>query len=46
MIGEFYFKKESYKAAIDRLESLLTKYPDYKRAEPDSADNRAVIQST
>ena len=33
MIGEFYFKKESYKAAIDRLESLLTKYPDYKRAD-------------
>jgi outer membrane protein assembly factor BamD len=33
MIGEFYFKKESYKAAIDRLESLLTKYSDYKRAD-------------
>jgi outer membrane protein assembly factor BamD len=33
MIGEFYFNKESYKAAVDRLESLLTKYPDYKRAD-------------
>jgi outer membrane protein assembly factor BamD len=33
MIGEFYFKKESYKAAIDRLEGLLKKYPDYKRED-------------
>lgn len=33
MIGEFYFNKESYQAAIDRLEGLLRKYPDYKREE-------------
>jgi len=33
MIGEFYFKKESYQAAIDRLDGLLKKYPDYKRED-------------
>jgi len=33
MIGEFYFKKESYQAAIGRLESLLKKYPDYKKED-------------
>jgi outer membrane protein assembly factor BamD len=33
MIGEFYFKKESYQAAIERLEGLLKKYPDYKRED-------------
>lgn len=33
MIGEFYFKKESYQAAITRLEGLLTKYPDYKKED-------------
>jgi outer membrane protein assembly factor BamD len=33
MVGEFYFKKESYKAAIERLEGLLKKFPDYKKED-------------
>ena len=33
MIGEFYFKKESYQAAVDRLEGLLKKFPDYKKED-------------
>jgi outer membrane protein assembly factor BamD len=33
MVGEFYFKKESYNAAIKRFEGLLTQYPDYKRKD-------------
>jgi outer membrane protein assembly factor BamD len=33
MIGEFYFKKESYQAALGRFEELLAKYPDYKRED-------------
>ena len=33
MIGEFYFKKESYQAALGRLEELMSNYPDYKRAD-------------
>ncbi|HMK56351.1 MAG TPA: outer membrane protein assembly factor BamD [Dissulfurispiraceae bacterium] len=33
MIGEFYYKKESYQAALGRLEGLLVKYPDYKKAD-------------
>lgn len=33
MIAEFYFKKESYTAAIKRLEDLMVQFPDYKRAD-------------
>jgi len=33
MIGEFYFKKYAYQAAIARLEGLLKKYPDYHRED-------------
>lgn len=33
MIGEFYFNKEAYQAALGRLEGLLAKYPDYKRGD-------------
>lgn len=33
MIGEFYFKKEAYQAAIGRLEGLLIQYPDFKKAD-------------
>ncbi len=33
MVGEFYFKKDSYHAAIDRLEGLLKKFPDYKKED-------------
>jgi len=32
-VGQFYFKKESYQAAIVRLENLLRQYPDYKGAD-------------
>jgi outer membrane protein assembly factor BamD len=30
LVGEFYFKKGSYYAAIERLEDLLQNYPAYK----------------
>lgn len=33
MVGEFYYKKESYNAAIERLEELLKRFPDYKKAD-------------
>lgn len=33
MIGEFYFKKASYNAAIKRFEGLLTSFPEYKRQD-------------
>jgi len=33
MIGEFYFKKGSYIAAIGRFEGLLAKYPNYKNTD-------------
>jgi outer membrane protein assembly factor BamD len=33
MVGEFYYKKESYNAAINRLEGLLKQFPDYKRTD-------------
>ena len=29
LVGEFYFKKGSYNAAVGRFESLLAKFPDY-----------------
>lgn len=32
-VGEFYYKKESYQAAIPRLEGLLKQYPDYEGAD-------------
>ena len=31
LVGEYYFKKGSYRAAIGRFEDLLKKYPDYKK---------------
>jgi len=31
LVGEFYYKKESYQAAITRFEELLKKFPGYKR---------------
>lgn len=34
LVGEFYYKKASYQAAIGRFENLLKQYPDYK-GEPD-----------
>jgi outer membrane protein assembly factor BamD len=33
MVGEFYYKKESYNAAINRLEGLFKQFPDYKRGD-------------
>lgn len=33
MIGEFYYKKESYNAAINRLEGLLKQFPEYKKGD-------------
>lgn len=33
LVGEFYYKKGSYNAAIGRLEGLLKQFPEYKRAD-------------
>ncbi len=33
LVGEFYMKKGSYQAAIDRFEYLLKKYPDYAKED-------------
>ena len=33
LVGEFYLKRDQYKAAISRFETLLSKYPDYKKEE-------------
>ena len=33
LVGEFYLKKSSYHAAIGRFETLLQKFPDYKKME-------------
>lgn len=31
LVAEFYFKKGSYQSAINRLETVLKKFPDYKK---------------
>jgi len=33
MVGEFYYRRGSYNAAINRLEGLLLNFPDYFRAD-------------
>ncbi len=33
MVGEFYYKKGSYNAAINRFERLLKQFPDYKKMD-------------
>jgi len=33
LVGEFYYKKGSYNAALVRLEGLLREFPDYKRTD-------------
>lgn len=33
MVGEFYYEKKSYNAAINRLQGLLNQFPDYKRED-------------
>ena len=32
-MGDFYLKKGSYNAAIDRFEILMKKFPDYKKED-------------
>ena len=33
LVGEYYLKNGQYKAAISRFETLLSKFPDYKKEE-------------
>ncbi len=33
IVGHFYFKKDSFRAALGRFEGLLKRFPDYKRAD-------------
>lgn len=33
LVGEFYMNKGSYKAAIGRFETVIQKFPDYKKME-------------
>jgi outer membrane protein assembly factor BamD len=33
VVGEFYYKKESYKPAINRFEQLLRQFPEYEGAD-------------
>ena len=33
VVGEFYYKKEAYKPAIDRFELLLKQFPEYEGAD-------------
>lgn len=33
LIGEFYYKKESYSAAAGRFEEVLKRFPEYKKAD-------------
>lgn len=33
IVGRFYFKKDSYRAALGRFEGLLRRFPDYKKAD-------------
>lgn len=33
LVAEFYFKKGSYNAAVNRLQGLIKQYPDYKRMD-------------
>jgi outer membrane protein assembly factor BamD len=33
LVGDFYLKKQSYGAAIDRFETLMKKFPDYKKED-------------
>lgn len=33
LIGQFYYKTKAYKAAIGRLQDILTKYPEYKKMD-------------
>lgn len=33
LVGQFYLKKNAYAAAIDRFETVLKKFPDYKKED-------------
>lgn len=33
LVGEFYLKRSSYQAAISRFETVIQKFPDYKKME-------------
>jgi outer membrane protein assembly factor BamD len=33
LVGEFYLKRSSYQAAISRFETVIRKFPDYKKME-------------
>ncbi len=33
LVGEFYLKRSSFQAAISRFETVLQKYPDYKKMD-------------
>lgn len=32
-IGEFYYKRNAYKAAVSRLKEIITKYPNYSKMD-------------
>lgn len=32
-IGEFYYKRNAYKAAVGRLKEIITKYPEYSKMD-------------
>lgn len=33
MVGEFYYKKQAYNAAVGRFNGILEQFPDYKRTD-------------
>jgi outer membrane protein assembly factor BamD len=33
LVGDFYLKKKTYPATIDRMESILRKFPEYKKED-------------
>jgi outer membrane protein assembly factor BamD len=33
LVGDYYLKKKSYTAAIDRFETVMKKYPEYKKED-------------
>lgn len=33
LIGQFYYKSKAYRAAVSRLQDVLTRYPDFKKMD-------------
>lgn len=33
LVGQFYYKSKSYRAAVNRLQDILTKYPEFKKMD-------------